>query len=352
MGSCRYREVSGLGIPIGLRFRRNQELHELPDSLLLGGILVVQCPERSTTDGNTALIVVIYLREVSCAYLKLAVDILQHLLEGCGGAQGHSRFSGGKIHETGITAAAYIGRRSLVIKGLPCLQCGSRGTVLIEYHLGGSCFATIAVVHIILALLAGELLEEPAVNAEGNGLTGAAFIDQLVCGLTDLSKGIRHLGDAGLVKHVLIIVENRCRGVEGHRVQLIVHRIVGGNVRLQLCGIPSVRIDQLLHGNHPAGIDHETGTDVVDLHEIRAHVSDLGALQLVDGIVILALILGLYVDVLVVLLIELVDEIVHGLTVDTAHGVPEGNGASLSGAAARCCTALGRSGTAVSRAGG
>ena len=50
-----YREVSCPCVPVSLRLRRNEEFYEFPCCTELFRIIVIQCPERCTTDGNTAL---------------------------------------------------------------------------------------------------------------------------------------------------------------------------------------------------------------------------------------------------------------------------------------------------------
>ena len=80
-----YREVSCLCVPVSLRLRRNEEFYEFPCCTELFRIIVIQCPERCTTDGNTALVAGFDLREVCCTNLKFSVYILKDLFQGrCG----------------------------------------------------------------------------------------------------------------------------------------------------------------------------------------------------------------------------------------------------------------------------
>ena len=67
------------------------------------------------------------------------------------------------------------------------------------------------------------------------------------------------------------------------------------------------------------------GSQIVVLHEVCAHVSDLSAFQLVDGVVIFALILGIYGNSVLVLVVKFINEVSQCLSVDTAHGMPELN---------------------------
>ena len=85
-----YREITGLGIPVSLRFRRNQEFYKFPYSCLFYLILVVQSPQRSTADGYAALVGIGNGRIISRSDLKASIDILQILLQGCGGTKSHS----------------------------------------------------------------------------------------------------------------------------------------------------------------------------------------------------------------------------------------------------------------------
>lgn len=77
-----YREISGLCVPVSLRLRRDQEFYELPCCTKLFRIIVVQCPKRCTTDGNTALVTGFDLREVCSTNLKFSVYILKDLFQG------------------------------------------------------------------------------------------------------------------------------------------------------------------------------------------------------------------------------------------------------------------------------
>lgn len=88
-----YREISGLCVPVSLRLRRDQEFYELPCCTKLFRIIVVQCPKRCTTDGNTALVTGFDLREVCSTNLKFSVYILKDLFQGSCGAKSDRRFS-------------------------------------------------------------------------------------------------------------------------------------------------------------------------------------------------------------------------------------------------------------------
>jgi hypothetical protein len=71
MRSGSNREISGLGAPVCLAFRRYQEFHEFPYSLLFCLVSVIKSPQRSSFDGYASLIVITYLREVCRSDLKL-----------------------------------------------------------------------------------------------------------------------------------------------------------------------------------------------------------------------------------------------------------------------------------------
>ena len=75
-----YREITGLGVPVSLGFRRNQELYEFPYSCLFDLILIIQSPERSAADRHAALIAIGDRGIVSGSDLKASIDILKILL--------------------------------------------------------------------------------------------------------------------------------------------------------------------------------------------------------------------------------------------------------------------------------
>ena len=144
-----YREVSGLCIPVSLRFRRDEEFYEFPCCTEFFRIVVVQCPERCTTDGNTALIAGFDLREVCGTNLKFSVYILKDLFQGSCGAKSDRRFSCRKICQTSIATLSYDRCEALVVKILPCCKDIFCSTVLIKSNSCSSLFTSVSVVCIL-----------------------------------------------------------------------------------------------------------------------------------------------------------------------------------------------------------
>ena len=127
-----YREISGLCVPVSLRLRRDQEFYELPCCTKLFRIIVVQCPKRCTTDGNTALVTGFDLREVCCTNLKFSVYILKDLFQGSCRAKCDRRFSCGEICQTCIAAFTYDRCKTFVVEVFPCCKDILRSTVLVK----------------------------------------------------------------------------------------------------------------------------------------------------------------------------------------------------------------------------
>ena len=324
-----YREVSGLCVPVSLRFRRDQEFYEFPCCTKLFRIVVVQCPERCTTDGNTTLIAGFDLRKVCSTNLKFSVYILKDLFQGSCGAKCDRRFSCGEICQTCIAAFSYDRCEVLVVKILPCCKDILCSTVLIKSNCCCSLFTSVSVVCILKALFSDKLLEEPSIDSKRHDLACAAFVQKLLSDLTDALQAVRNFCDACFFKHVLVVIHDRCGRVKRHRVQLIVDGVVCSQVRLDLRYIVAVRIDHLLHRHDPSGIDHESCSDLIYLYKIRTHVSDLRTFQLVQGVIIFTLILSIYSNSVFILIIEFFYQCIDCLTIDTTHGMPEGNGSSV-----------------------
>ena len=76
---------------------------------------------------------------------------------------------------------------------------------------------------------------------------------------------------------------------------------------------------------NPAAVDHEARADIVDLHHIRAHVAHAGALELVNGFIVIALELDFHLNLAGVGRIEVCYHFVDGFAVHAAHGMPEDN---------------------------
>lgn len=147
-----YREVSGLCIPVSLRFRRDEEFYEFPCCTEFFRIVVVQCPERCTTDGNTALIAGFDLREVCGTNLKFSVYILKDLFQGSCGTKCDGCFSCGEISKSCIAAFSYDRSETFVVKVFPCCEDVLCSAVLIECYSCCSIFTSVSIVCILKAL--------------------------------------------------------------------------------------------------------------------------------------------------------------------------------------------------------
>ena len=168
---------------------------------------------------------------------------------------------------------------------------------------------------------------------------GAAGGDDLLGELSDLRPGRRRLlgVEPRLLEGILVVVEDRARGVERHRVELAVLGVVAGH---RLDEVPPVDGDLLVLHQLGDGIDgarqqHRLGAHVEDLDDVRRVLlavgrdgarEDLGVRPLVER---LHFVLGLA-------LVELLHQLLHGLAELSAHGVPEmdlrgGEGGNRSG---------------------
>ena len=151
-----YREISGLCVPVSLRLRRDQEFYELPCCTKLFRIIVVQCPKRCTTDGNTALVTGFDLREVCSTNLKFSVYILKDLFQGSCGTKCDSCFSCGEICKSCIAAFSYDWCETFVVKVFPCCKDVLCSAVLIESYGCCSIFTSVSIVRILKALFSNN----------------------------------------------------------------------------------------------------------------------------------------------------------------------------------------------------
>jgi hypothetical protein len=129
----------------------------------------------------------------------------------------------------------------------------------------------------------------------------------------------------GILEGLLVVIKERRGDVEGQAVQSIAHPVVSQDIGLEVRGRELVLVDEVLHGFDLLAVDHEASTDVVDLHQ-RRQIGRGPALetrlQLVDGLVVVALEDGLHDHVLLAA-VEALHQAVDDSGVDAAHGVPE-----------------------------
>ena len=170
------------------------------------------------------------------------------------------------------------------------------------------------------------------------GLPAARHAVLARAGFLDLAGEVRHFGPgtgevfgvaAGLLHGVLVVVENRGGGVEGHGDELAVARGVVARHGRQELG----HVEGRARGFHdfPDGTDgtlgghHAGGAHFEDLNDVRMLLGAEGGNGGGHGFVVVALVHALDF-VLVLRSVEVLDDVVGDLTEFTAHAVPEGNG--------------------------
>ncbi len=197
-----------------------------------------------------------------------------------------------------------------------------------EVDLGGQAVPAVAVVAVFGVVLGGQLLDEPAVErgVEAVLLDRSALLDgELLGPLADLVERRRRLVrvEPGLLHGVGVHVEQRRRGVERHRPELALDRVVAGDVGLDVrVLVELVGLDELVHRHDLLGVVHEARADVVDLHQRRRGLLLDGLLVRHDHLVVVALEHRLHGD-LGVGLLEVLHHGLDGELVLLLHGVPE-----------------------------
>ncbi len=295
-------EVAGLGVPGGLVFGVDHVLHKLPGGIHLLFVAGVDHPQRTAAGGDAALVTFVDIGEVGGAHFKAVAHVGQHTGQVGGGGQedgGLARYEG-RARLAGA-AALDVGGIGALGNLLPHVEQVQRRAVLVKGNSRGVGFAPVAVVNILAAHLTSPLLEEPAVvgEQEARAVQLAILVKggQLLGDGQDAVDRGGHFGDAGLVKGGLVVVHQGGGAVEGHGVDHAVNGVVGQQVGLDDRYIKTGFVDVGLHRHHLLGIDDEAGADFVALHDIkRQRLTHAGGLQFVDGIVILALILGVDFD--------------------------------------------------------
>ena len=183
--------------------------------------------------------------------------------------------------------------------------------------------------------LGGEGLVVPGVHVLDHGprgparreaALGRARGDDLLRVVLDLLPGLRRLRgiEPGLLERVLVVVEDRRRGIERHGVEIAVLRVVADHGRDEVLPLDRdlLLLHQLVDGVDGAREQHGLGADLEDLHDVRRLLlpvgGDGGGQRL--GIRALAERLDL---VLRLALVELLHQLVGGVVELPGHGVPE-----------------------------
>ena len=318
-------------MPFGLTLRVGKELDELPSRLLLlVGVLYVGNPQGAAAD-DRAGVVLLDLRVVPHTdFEALLLGGVHHTGQIGGGFDGDADVAGFKGVDgrggigTGVAGDAGVDH---ILPPLHERDCG----VVVEAELRHAILATAVVGTAVLLATGGDLLlQVPAVDGGVEAvLCGSAILlGKLLGGGLHFIQRFRCLVrvEPGLLEQCLVVVQHRHGGVERHRIQLAVHGVVPGHVRLQIGGVVLVFIDEILHRRDGAGIHHEARTDVVDLHQRRRGLRLHGRLVFGDRFIILALVQAFDGDLALVLRVELIDHLVQHLTVRAGHGVPEVHG--------------------------
>ena len=240
---------------------------------------------------------------------------------------------GGLAGQEGVAGvdglAAVIGHHALIVHLLPPVH-DRHAFGAVEDGLGGEAVAAVVVVDKLAAGDGQELLEEPAVDGEGGAVDGgliALFLGQLAGGFFELSEGARRFFriEPGGLEHILVVVQQRGRGVEGHRVLLAIDRVVGQHVRLQVGDIVLFFVDEVLDGGDHLQVDHQAGADVEQLHHGRGILGLQAGFELVERVIVGALVDRLNIAFLL-RGVEIVGHLRDGFAADiTGHRVPEGD---------------------------
>ena len=333
-------EVAGHGVPLGLVFGVDAELDELKRRGFLGFVAALDHPQGAAAGGNAALIVRVYIGEVSGAHFKVGAHVGQNARQVGGGGQEDRRVAGneGRAGRAGAAALHIIGGLGLGDL-LPHVEDIQRCAVFTEHHLGGVAGAAVAVVDIFSAHLANPLLEEPAVVGEDEAVALDAAVGvldgQLIGDFQDAVHGGGNFGDAGLVEGGLVVIHQGRGAVEGHGVDLAVNRVVRQEVGLDGAGVPIVLVDVFLHGHDPAAVDDEAGADLIGMHDVAGQLAHAGGLELVDGVVVGALILRVHED-LILRFVKVIHDLLDALGVCALQRIPEDNGGLFLGGGEGC----------------
>ena len=295
-------EVSGLGVPHRLVFGIDHVGDELPGGIHLFLVAGVDHPQGAAAGGNAALILGVYIGEVGGADFEGIAHVGQNAGQVGGGSEEDGGFAGDEGRAALRRAAALdVGGEGALGDLLPHVEQIQRRAVFIENDLGCIALAAVAVVNIVTAHFADPLFKEPAVVGEQEAIAVNRAVRvvgcQLLGDIQDAVNGGRDLGDAGRVKGGLVVVHQRRGAVEGHGVDHAVDGVVSQKVRLDDGGVKAGFVDVGLQRHHLLGVDDEAGADFVALYDIkRQRFADACRLQLVDGVIVFALVLRVYYD--------------------------------------------------------
>ena len=183
--------------------------------------------------------------------------------------------------------------------------------------------------------LVGEGLVVPGVHvldhgprrpARGKAALGRPRRDDLLRVVLHLLPGLGRLRriEPGLLEGVLVVVEDRGGGVEGHGVEVAVLRVVAGHGRDEVLPVDGdlLLLHEHVHGVDRAGEQHGLGPHLEDLHDVRRLTLPVGGDGRGQGLRIGALAQRLHL-VLRLALVELLHQLVGGVVELAGHGVPE-----------------------------
>ena len=145
-------------------------------------------------------------------------------------------------------------------------------------------------------------------------------------GLADLLPRRRRLRgvEAGLLEGVLVVVEDRARRVERHRVEVAVLRVVGDHRLDEVAPVDGdlLLLHELVDRMHRARHQHGLGAHVEELDDVGRILLPVGGDGRGQDLGVGPLVERLDLE-LRLALVELADELVHRLAELAAHGVPE-----------------------------
>ena len=201
----------------------------------------------------------------------------------------------------------------------------------VEDGLGGSGVAAVAVVGIEGAGDGQELFDKPAVDGKGaaghGDIARVIALGQLLGVLRHFVKGARRLLgiEAGGLEHVLVVIQQRRRGVERHGVLLAVDGVVGQHVRFEVGRVEVLGVHEVLDRLGYLQVHHQLGRNVKELDQGRDVVALQAGAQLVERVVVAALV-GRLDKAVGLAGVEVVGQLGDRDTAHVAaHAVPEGD---------------------------
>ena len=325
------REITGLSIPESLVFRIGHELHEFPCCSFTCFVASLESPQGAAANRYAANVVSIDVREETNADFEGVTYVGQKGLQSSGGFKRDGNIAIDECLLGIVITLVQVRSDSGFLVTDELLPDGEdivAGTVGIKLNSCRISFATtVVVVDIVLAHLAGPLFEEPAIVAHAETILCSAAFGNLGGHFIDFVEVFRRsLGiETSLFKSGLVVVQDGGRAVERHGVQCAVNSVVSRNVGLDDADVKAFSVDEFLHGFYPAAVDHETGADVINLHDVAGNGIDAGSLNLCESVIIGSLIFIIDLDLAFILSIEVFDHFGDCFTIDAAHCVPEGD---------------------------